>query len=138
MKNKEEPVCATVSYESYRIGNILSLMLKCEKFMSSYEEYAAYNYDISQGVWLNNGELLEKLDVKEEDYLKAVRRAAAKCYDDAFSSAFDEYGTWTHPFPDKGGIVCNLTLQAGFGELLSYVPEIPGFTMTRTDKGTEV
>lgn len=98
VKNKEEPVCATVSYESYRIGNILSLMLKCGEFMSiefmsSYEEYAAYNYDISQGVWLNNGELLEKLDVKEEDYLKAVRRAAAKCYDDAFSSAFDEYGT---------------------------------------------
>lgn len=93
VKNKEEPVCATVSYESYRIGNILSLMLKCGEFMSSYEEYAAYNYDISLGVWLNNGELLEKLDVKEEDYLKAVRRAAAKCYDDDFSSAFDEYGT---------------------------------------------
>ena len=93
VKNKEEPAWATVSYESCYNGNILSLVLKCGAFMSSYEEYAAYNYDISQGVWLNNGDLLDMLDVKEEDYLKAVRRAAAKYYDDAFYSALDEYGT---------------------------------------------
>ena len=54
MENGEPPACCTVSYESYRCGDVLALVVTCAYYYDNYEEYSVYNYDTANGVRLAN------------------------------------------------------------------------------------
>lgn len=82
VKNRELPDCHLVTFESYRHGNVISLVIKCVSFYEYYEEFNVYNYDTAKGVRLTNADILAMKEVTQEQYLYAVRRAAAKRYDD--------------------------------------------------------
>ena len=58
MENGEPPACCTVSYESYRCGDVLALVVTCAYYYDNYEEYSVYNYDTANGVRLANEDLL--------------------------------------------------------------------------------
>lgn len=90
--NKEIPGCNIVTYESYRSEDVLSVVIKCAFYFGYYEEFGVYNYDTANGVRLTNTDILERKGVTQEQYLYAVRCAAAKCYDDQYFSIWEDYG----------------------------------------------
>ncbi|SFJ05360.1 hypothetical protein SAMN02910435_01269 [Ruminococcaceae bacterium D5] len=100
------PSCNIVAYESYRSGDVLSLVLKYTYYYDGFEGYAVYNYDTAKGVRLTNEDMLDLLGVSEEQYLSALRRAAAKGFDDTYhanwldleatnSGGYQELRLWT-------------------------------------------
>lgn len=91
INNQETPWCNVVSYESYCSGDVLSLVLKSSNFYEYFEEYSVYNYDTAKGKRLTNNDILSIKGVSTDEYLNAVRRAAAKCYDDWFFPAWEEF-----------------------------------------------
>ena len=107
MENGEPPACCTVSYESYRCGDVLALVVTCAYYYDNYEEYSVYNYDTANGVRLANEDLLAMRGVTQAQALSAIRRAAAACYDDQYfpawvgsgfdttSGAYQELRAWT-------------------------------------------
>lgn len=92
MKNKEVPGCNIVAYESYRSGDVIGLVIKCAYYYGAYEDFGVYNYDTARGVRLSNADILAMKGVAQEQYLNAVRRAAAKCYDDQYFPIWEDYG----------------------------------------------
>ena len=86
--------CAGITYETYQSGDIFSLVLLCTEYFGGYEEYGTYNYDTREGVQLENEELLEKKNLTGEEYLAALRRAAAKYYDNLYFDQWNEMGEW--------------------------------------------
>ena len=86
--------CVSVTYETYQSGDIFSLVLLCTEYFGGYEEYGTYNYDTREGVWLGNEELLEKKGLTGEEYLPALRLAAAKYYDNLYFEHWDEMSEW--------------------------------------------
>lgn len=97
VKNKEIPGCNIVSYESCRSGDVLALVMKCAFYYGYYEEYSVYNYDTANGVRLTNDDILAMQGVTQEQYLDAVRRAAAKCYDDQYFPVWKDSGFDSSP-----------------------------------------
>ena len=86
--------CASITYEAYQNGDIFSLVLLCTEYFGGYEEYGTYNYDTRKGVRLGNEKVLEKKGLTGEEYLSALRRAAAKYYDNLYFNQWDEMGEW--------------------------------------------
>ena len=86
--------CASITYEAYQSGDIFSLVLLCTEYFGGYEEYGTYNYDTRKGVRLGNEKVLEKKGLTGEEYLSALRRAAAKYYDNLYFNQWDEMGEW--------------------------------------------
>lgn len=104
--NKEIPYCSNMEYENFRSGDILSLVLKYAYFYDGFEGYTVYSYDAAKGVRLTNEDILKMQNITEADYLTALRRAAAKDFDDAFhagwgdmedihSGGYQELRSWT-------------------------------------------
>ncbi|MGM9624085.1 MAG: hypothetical protein ACI3XM_00125 [Eubacteriales bacterium] len=93
IRNSEIPVCGFITYESFRSGNLLCLVLKCTYFNGTFEEYGTYSYDTVKGLRLTNEDILQIIGISQEQYLYAVRCAAAKCYDDAYFSFQGEWDT---------------------------------------------
>lgn len=104
--NKEIPYCSNMEYENFRSGDILSLVLKYAYFYDGFEEYTVYSYDAAEGVRLTNEDMLKRQNMTEADYLTALRRAAAKDFDDAYhadweniediySGGYQELRSWT-------------------------------------------
>lgn len=86
--------CASITYEAYQSGDIFSLVLLCTEYFGGYEEYGTYSYDTREGVRLGNEKVLEKKGLTGEEYLSALRRAAAKYYDNLYFNQWDEMGEW--------------------------------------------
>lgn len=86
--------CASIAYETYQSGDIFSLVLLCTEYFGEYEEYGTYNYDTREGVRLGNEKVLERKGLTGEEYLPALRRAAAKYYDNLYFNRWDEMGEW--------------------------------------------
>lgn len=106
IQNKEIPYCSNVEYECFRSGDILSLVLKYAYFYDGFEGYAVYSYDTAKGVRLTNEDILKMQNMTEAEYLSALRRAAAKDFDDAYhacwgdmediySGGYQELRSWT-------------------------------------------
>lgn len=91
VQNKETPYCSSVEYEIFRSGDILSLVLQYAYFYDGFEGYAAFNYDTAKGVRLTNEDIFEMQDMTETDYLSALRRAAAKDFDDAYHATWGDF-----------------------------------------------
>ena len=90
VKKKEVPYCSSVEYEGFRSGDILSLVLKYAYFYDGFGGYTVYSYDTAKGVRLTNADILGTLGVTESDCLSALRRAAAKEFDDTFHTSWGE------------------------------------------------
>lgn len=106
VRKKETPYCSSVEYESFHSGDVLSLVLKCAYFYDGFEGYAAYSYDTAKAVRLTNEDILKMQNMTEAEYLTALRRAAAKEFDDAYhvgwgdmedihSGGYQELRSWT-------------------------------------------
>ena len=67
--------CLYVMWESYRCGDILSLVVSCGWSFDS-NQYSVYLYDTARGVRLTTSELLTAQGVDETAFLNAVRQAA--------------------------------------------------------------
>ena len=91
VQNKDTPYCSHVEYESFRTGDILSLVLKYAYFYDGFEGYTAYSYDTTKGVRLTNEDILKMQDMTEADYTDVLRRAAAKNFDDAYHAAWGNF-----------------------------------------------
>lgn len=87
----QEYYCSHVEYESFRTGDILSLVLKYAYFYDGFEGYTAYSYDTTKGVRLTNEDILKMQDMTEADYTDVLRRAAAKNFDDAYHAAWGNF-----------------------------------------------
>lgn len=98
VNNEKEPWCNIVGYESYRCGDVLSLVLKCSYYYEYYEEFSTYNYDMAKGERLTNADILLMEGVSEDEYLYAVRRAAAKCYDDWYFPVWEDSSSHDSPW----------------------------------------
>ena len=89
--------CLYVMWESYRCGDILSLVVSCGWSFDS-NQYSVYLYDTARGVRLTTSELLTAQGVDETAFLNAVRQAAADRFDALYSQTGDaaaERRTWT-------------------------------------------
>lgn len=91
IQNKEIPYCSNVEYESFRSGNVLSLVLKYAYFYDGFEGYTAYSYDTAKGVRLTGEDILKMQDMTEADYMDVLRRAAAKDFDDAYHASWGNF-----------------------------------------------
>lgn len=92
IENQEIPGCNIVTYESCRSGDVLALVMKCAFYYGPFEEYGVYNYDTAKGVRLTNADILAMKGLTQEQYLSAVRRAAAKWYDDQYFPLWEDAG----------------------------------------------
>ena len=89
--------CLYVMWESYRCGDILSLVVSCGWSFDS-NQYSVYLYDTARGVRLTTSELLTAQGVDETAFLNAVRQAAADRFDALYGQTGDaaaERRTWT-------------------------------------------
>ena len=89
--------CLYVMWESYRCGDILSLVVSCGWSFDS-NQYSVYLYDTARGVRLTTAELLTAQGVDETAFLNAVRQAAADRFDALYGQTGDaaaERRTWT-------------------------------------------
>lgn len=77
----ELPYCTGIDYEAFRSGGVLSLLLKAAYAYGPYE-YSVYLYDQTGGERLQNADLLRQQHLTEADCLAALRRAAARCFDE--------------------------------------------------------
>lgn len=98
VNNEESPWCNIVGYESFRNGDVLSLVLKCSYYYEYYEEFSTYNYDMAKGERLTNADILSMQGVSEDEYLYALRRAAAKCYDDWYFPVWEDLSSHDSPW----------------------------------------
>ncbi len=84
----EFPGYSSVTYESFRSGSVLSIVIHTVFYYAYVEECAVYLYDPERGVRLSNSELLAMQGLTEEQLLQAVRSAVTE------NSARPEFIIW--------------------------------------------
>ena len=77
--------CLYVAWETYQYENILSLVVSCG-WDADMDSYNVYLYDIASGQQLTTEDLLKTLNVDEQAFLEAVRRAAADKFDTQYGA----------------------------------------------------
>ncbi len=77
--------CLYVAWETYQYENILSLVVSCG-WDADMDSYNVYLYDIASGQQLTTEDLLKTLNVDEQAFLEAVRRAAAAKFDTQYGA----------------------------------------------------
>ncbi len=85
IRRGELPLYSEITYDAYRSGGILSLVLKAAYGYDSYGNYSVYHYDTASGTRLQNKDIIERLGFSEEEVLTALRRAAAQMYDSLYA-----------------------------------------------------
>lgn len=80
MESGDSLTVLEVSWQSHWEGSLLSLLVQAQ-MDADYTVYAAWNYDFQAHERVGNGALLERLDIQPEDYLEALRCAAARYFD---------------------------------------------------------
>lgn len=77
--------CLYVAWETYQYENIMSLVVSCG-WDADMDSYNVYLYDIASGQQLTTEDLLKTLNVDEQAFLEAVRRAAAAKFDTQYGA----------------------------------------------------
>lgn len=77
--------CLYVAWETYQYENIMSLVVSCG-WDADMDSYNVYLYDIASGQQLTTEDLLKTLNVDEQAFLEAVRRAAADKFDTQYGA----------------------------------------------------
>ena len=75
--------CLRITWESYRFGDILSLVVSCI-WDGGVNGYGVYLYDIAGGQQITTAKLLSALGVDKTAFLEAVRRTAAQRFDEEY------------------------------------------------------
>lgn len=119
--------CLYVAWESYQYKNILPLVVSCG-WDADMDSYNVYLYDIASGQQLTTADLLKTLNVDEQAFLEAVRRAAADKFDTQYGAIaggdMDEFLTerrdWT--LSDENINIDVRTYADGAGKLHVVLP----------------
>lgn len=119
--------CLYVAWESYQYKNILSLVVSCG-WDADIIHYIVYLYDIASGKQLTTADLLKTLNVDEQAFLEAVRRAADAKFDAQYGAIaggdMDEFLTerrdWT--LSDENINIDVRTYADGAGKLHVVLP----------------
>ena len=119
--------CFYVAWEKYQYENILSLVVSCG-WDADINSYNVYLYDIASGQQLTTADLLKALNVDEQAFLEAVRRAAADKFDTQYGAIaggdMDEFLTerrdWT--LSDENINIDVRTYADGAGKLHVVLP----------------
>lgn len=77
--------CLYVAWKTYQYENIMSLVVSCG-WDADMDSYNVYLYDIASGQQLTSEDLLKTLNVDEQAFLEAVRRAAADKFDTQYGA----------------------------------------------------
>lgn len=80
---------SNVSYEWYQTNDVISIVIKNSAYFEDYVTYVIYNYDIKNGISLENDALLEKAGYTKEQFLEEMKRAAAYASDEQMAYYFD-------------------------------------------------
>ena len=94
MESGDSLTVLEVSWQSHWEGSLLSLLVQA-RMDADYTVYAAWNYDFQARERVGSGALLERLGREPEDYLEALRRAAARFFDESFSPTAEDAATLT-------------------------------------------
>lgn len=91
VRKKESPVFDTITYESFRFGEVLSLLI-CyhSNYYDGEQQYDSYHYDVKRGLELDHDDMLAVKGMTREAYRNAIRRAAVQYYDDQNYPAWAE------------------------------------------------
>lgn len=131
MEQNQMPYCMAISYETYRNGDVLSLLIRAESF--SYWEYGAYNYDVSSGGQLNNADLLARFDLTAEQAVEQMRRAAVNRLDETYMTNYGDAGMddWLCDYQERRGWTASaenfdpiLPLYIGENGVLSAIVQV--------------
>ena len=76
---------ADISWQSHWNGSLLSLSLHLTGWASDIASYEVYHYDFASGRRLTNAQVLDRFDVSREDFIAALRCAAAQTYDTVYA-----------------------------------------------------
>ena len=76
---------ADISWQSHWNGSLLSLSLHLTGWASDIVSYEVYHYDFASGRRLTNAQVLDRFDVSREDFVAALRCAAAQTYDAVYA-----------------------------------------------------
>lgn len=76
---------ADISWQSHWNGSLLSLSLHLTGWASDIASYEVYHYDFASGRRLTNAQVLDRFDVSREDFIAALRCAAAQAYDTVYA-----------------------------------------------------
>ena len=76
---------ADISWQSHWNGSLLSLSLHLTGWASDIVSYEVYHYDFASGRRLTNAQVLDRFDIGEEDFVAALRCAAAQTYDTVYA-----------------------------------------------------
>lgn len=76
---------ADISWQSHWNGSLLSLSLHLTGWASDIVSYEVYHYDFASGRRLTNAQVLDRFDIGEEDFIAALRCAAAQTYDTVYA-----------------------------------------------------
>ena len=76
---------ADISWQSHWNGSLLSLSLHLTGWASDIVSYEVYHYDFASGRRLTNAQVLDRFDVSREDFIAALRCAAAQTYDTVYA-----------------------------------------------------
>ena len=76
---------ADISWQSHWNGSLLSLSLHLTSWASDSASYEVYHYDFASGRRLTNAQVLDRFDVSREDFIAALRCAAAQTYDTVYA-----------------------------------------------------
>ena len=76
---------ADISWQSHWNGSLLSLSLHLTGWASDIASYEVYHYDFASGRRLTNAQVLDRFDVSREDFIAALRCAAAQTYDAVYA-----------------------------------------------------
>lgn len=80
-----ETYYADISWQSHWNGSLLSLSLRLTSWASDITSHEVYHYDFASGEQLSNAQVLDRFDVSEEDFVAALRRAAAQKFDSIYA-----------------------------------------------------
>ena len=76
---------ADISWQSHWNGSLLSLSLHLTGWASDIASYEVYHYDFASGRRLTNAQVLDRFDVSREDFIAALRCAAAQTFDSIYA-----------------------------------------------------
>lgn len=117
MEDGDEPEYVAFAYETFQYEDVLSLVLCYESPYEDASFYESYLYDVKKGKRLFYEDILSMKNLTEEQYLDAIRRAAARFCDQC---NLPEGGTGYDIDPEDYYALRAMTISDGY--IAAYLP----------------
>ena len=75
----------SVSWQSHWNESLLSLSIKAQSWGGIMTDYQVYHFDFASGKQLTNTQLLDRFEIDEDNFIAALRRAAAQSFDSIYA-----------------------------------------------------